>query len=67
MGKGDVTDFGWGGAAGSYLIIDQKNEITVFYAQHVLNSPVQDLKKQLFHTLTATLKTKKSKSYQLNA
>ena len=47
MGKGDVTDFGWGGAAGSYLIIDQKNEITVFYAQHVLNSPVQDLKKQL--------------------
>ncbi len=43
----DVTDFGWGGAAGAYLIIDMKNEITVFYAQHVLNSPVQDLRKQL--------------------
>ena len=43
----EITDFGWGGAAGSYLIIDMKNEITVFYAQHVLNSPVQDLRKRL--------------------
>lgn len=34
-----VTDFGWDGAAGSYLLIDMKNEITAFYAQHVLNHP----------------------------
>ncbi len=47
MGNDDITDFGWGGAAGAYLIIDQKNEITTFYAQHVFNSPVQDLRRQL--------------------
>ena len=47
MDEGNITDFGWGGAAGAYLIIDLKNEITAFYAQHVLSSPVQDLKKQL--------------------
>lgn len=38
-GKHDVTDFGWGGAAGAYAAVDRTNGITVFYAQHVLNSP----------------------------
>ncbi len=47
MGDDDITDFGWGGAAGSYLFIDPKNEITAFYAQHVLNSPFQDLRAQI--------------------
>jgi len=47
MDEGNITDFGWGGAAGAYLIIDLKNEITAFYAQHVLSSPVHDLRKQL--------------------
>ena len=28
------TDFGWGGAAGTYGSIDPENEITIFYAQH---------------------------------
>ena len=38
-GASDVTDFGWGGAAGAYLAIDPVNDLTVFYIQHVLNSP----------------------------
>ena len=33
--KDGVTDFGWGGAAGAYLAIDPKNELSIFYAQHV--------------------------------
>ena len=33
-----VGEFGWGGAAGTYVMIDPDNEIAVFYAQHMLNS-----------------------------
>ena len=33
------TDYGWGGAAGAYLAIDPTNEISLYYAQHVLASP----------------------------
>ncbi len=41
------TDFGWGGAAGSYLLIDRENAITAFYAQHVLDSPVSSMKYEI--------------------
>jgi len=43
----DKTDFGWGGAAGSYLFIDRENEITAFYAQHVTSSPVQAIRGEI--------------------
>lgn len=33
-----VGEFGWGGAAGTYVIIDPDNELAVFYAEHMLNS-----------------------------
>ncbi len=33
------TDFGWSGAAGSYMIVDRVNGITAYHAQHTLNSP----------------------------
>ena len=33
-----VGEFGWQGAAGSYMFIDMENELTIFYAQHMLNS-----------------------------
>ena len=35
-------DFGWGGAGGSYYMIDMKNDITCFYVQQMLNSSVND-------------------------
>ena len=56
MGNDDITDFGWGGAAGAYLFVDMKNEITAFYAQHVLNSPVQDLRQQIRAIIQEALK-----------
>ena len=34
-----TTDFGWGGAAGAYVMIDRKNGITACHAQHTINSP----------------------------
>ena len=35
-----VTDFGWDGAAGCYLAVDPAHELSLFYAQQVLNAPV---------------------------
>lgn len=37
--EGKSFDFGWGGAAGAYLLIDRIHNVTMFYAQHVLSSP----------------------------
>lgn len=36
MAKSPVGEFGWDGAAGSYVLIDPINEISIFYAQHTL-------------------------------
>lgn len=36
---GKATDFGWAGAAGAYLAIDREREISVYYAQHILDHP----------------------------
>lgn len=33
-----VGEFGWGGAAGAYVMIDPDNEVALFYAQHLLNN-----------------------------
>jgi len=41
------TDYGWGGAAGAYLAVDEKNAMTVFYAQHVLNTPNANIRKDV--------------------
>ncbi len=35
-----VLDIGWGGAAGAYVALDVTNGISIYYAQHVLNSTV---------------------------
>lgn len=36
--NGNVGEFAWGGAAGAYALIDPENELTIFYAQHMLNN-----------------------------
>lgn len=43
-----ITDFGWGGAAGSFLAVDPANEFTLFYAQHMLGSPNQEIRPLLY-------------------
>ena len=45
--SGRRSDIGWGGAAGAFLALDEKNSITLYYAQHVLSSPNKDLRKDL--------------------
>lgn len=33
-----LGEFGWGGAAGTYLLIDPENHVSMFYAQHMRES-----------------------------
>ena len=35
---GPVGEFGWGGAAGSYVMIDPDNQLALFYGQHMRNN-----------------------------
>lgn len=35
---GPVGEFGWGGAAGAYVMIDPDNQLAVFYGQHMRNN-----------------------------
>lgn len=35
-----LGEFGWDGAAGAYILIDPKNHIAMYYAQHVYSCPI---------------------------
>ncbi len=37
--KSPIGEFGWDGAAGSYVMCDPVNHISIFFAMHVLNWP----------------------------
>ena len=41
-------DYGWGGAAGAFLAVDEEHGISLFYAQHMLSSPNQKLRGSLY-------------------
>ena len=49
------TDFGWGGAAGAYLAVDIPHGMTLYYAQHVLTSPMRDLRTKITEAVLADL------------
>lgn len=38
VSSGPVGEFGWSGAAGAFAIIDPENELSLFYAHHMLNN-----------------------------
>jgi len=54
----DRTEFGWGGAAGAFASVDVVNNVTFYYAQHVLTSPNRDLRPFLYNAIIADLKGK---------
>lgn len=47
-----TTDFGWGGAAGGYLMVDRVNGIIAYHAQHTLNSPNSAQRRALAKIIT---------------
>ncbi len=55
--KGDKKniDFGWDGAACSYLAVDIENEISLFFGAHLLSSPVQGLRSMIYRFVRAEI------------
>ncbi len=53
---GLYTDFGWGGAAGAFLAVDPQEEISVYFATHVMASPGQGLRSLLYRFIMADLR-----------
>ena len=45
-----LTEFGWHGAAGSFMIIDPENKLSLFYAQHMLNNKEAYVHPRIRHT-----------------
>lgn len=41
-------EFGWGGAAGAFWCIDMERKMSIYYAQHVIASPNNDLRGQIY-------------------
>ena len=48
-------DFGWGGAAGAYLAIDQTNNLSIYLGMHILSSPTQGIRSILHRLIIAEL------------
>jgi len=49
------TDFGWGGAAGSYLAVDMENGISLYHSQHLLSPPNQGIRERVYLHVMAEL------------
>lgn len=49
------TEYGWAGAAGAFASVDTVNNITIYYAQHVLASPNRPLRIWLYDAVRADL------------
>lgn len=48
-------DYGWGGAAGAFLAIDEVNGISVFFIQHLLKAPNQGIRAQVYTSVLEEL------------
>ncbi len=50
------TEFGWGGAAGAFASVNIQEGMSMFYVQHVLNSPVRELRNRIYDAVIADLR-----------
>lgn len=53
--NGPIGEFGWGGAAGAYILIDPQNELAVYYAQHMLTSREEYIHRRLRNVIYGCL------------
>ena len=49
-------EFGWGGAAGSFVSVDSKNNLAIFYVQHMLNPKNQYIQPRIRNIVNSCLK-----------
>ncbi len=52
---GRYVDYGWGGAAGAWLALDDENEFSMYVGIHTLAAPVQGLRSVLYRFMMADL------------
>lgn len=50
-----VGEFGWGGAAGAYVLMDPQNRLSMVYAQHLLNNQEPIVHSRLRNLLYAAM------------
>lgn len=50
-----LADFGWGGAAGATAHVDIVNGMTLYYSQHLISSPNQSIRTQVYNAVMADL------------
>ena len=55
IGNKKYGDFGWGGAAGAFLAIDIENKLSLYFASHILSSPVAGPRFLLYRFVRAEL------------
>ncbi|MBO5755533.1 MAG: beta-lactamase family protein [Clostridia bacterium] len=54
--KGETEgEFGWGGAAGAFLSINMGKGLSMYFASHLLSSPVQGLRSMVYRFVHAEL------------
>jgi len=49
------SEFGWGGAAGAYYMIDIPRNMTALYVQHVLTPPMHEMRPMIYQRLVEDL------------
>ncbi|MBQ8174121.1 MAG: beta-lactamase family protein [Clostridia bacterium] len=52
---GGATDFGWDGAAGSYMAIEQELGLSILYATHMLRHPIEECRLHIIDIVKAAL------------
>ncbi len=52
---GKERDFGWGGAASAYLAIEPEKEISLYFACHMLASPIRGVRSQILRFALAEM------------
>lgn len=52
---GKRVDFGWGGAAGAFLAVDIPHKITLYHSQHLLSSPNQALRGNIYEAVLSDI------------
>lgn len=52
---GILDDYGWGGAAGSWLAIDDERKLSIFFGTHIAGSPFNSVRSYLYRFVLADL------------
>ncbi len=55
-----IYDFGWSGAAGSYMAVDPVRNLTIYYSMHIMSSPVHSQRRRVIAAVMEDLFREKS-------